>query len=108
MINYHSKVVLAVQPWDHDSIPSIDLFVFEAGKQDFKEMYFHNIPEPYIRMKGIINHTGEIIFALYSSKKAKVLCYYLKGASYKKMKIEVDWFRNTKYFLGYVESLGLL
>lgn len=108
LINYHGKVATAIQPFY--SVPLIDLFVFEAGKQDFKEISFHNIPELYIRMIGIINHTGEIIFTPYCSREAKLFLYDLKGASYKNMKIEVDanheyWYSYTNYFVGYVESL---
>ncbi|KAL1215240.1 putative F-box protein [Cardamine amara subsp. amara] len=110
LINYHGKVAIAVQPLHH--VPSIDLYVFEAGKQDFKERSFHNLPQLHLRMKGI-THTGEIIFApSYSRNEANVIRHDLKGASFEKIKFEVDanhqWFSESIYSMGYVESLMLL
>ncbi|KAL1215224.1 putative F-box protein [Cardamine amara subsp. amara] len=111
LINYHGKVAIAVQPFHQ--IPLIDLYVFEAGEQDFKETTFHNLPKPHLRMKGI-THTGEIIFAPSCSKnEANVYHHDLKGASdFKKIKIEVDanrlWFGQSIYHMGYLESLLLL
>src|SRR5690606_15982822 len=62
LINYHGKVATAVQPVS--TVPLVHLFVFEAGLHDFKEITIHNLPQVNLRVKGIINHTGDIIFGL--------------------------------------------
>lgn len=111
LLNYHGKVAAAIQPFHQ--VLSIDLYVFEAGKQDFKEMSFHNLPELHLRMKGI-THKGEVIFAPSCSRnyEANVISHDLKGGSFKKIKIEVDanqkWFSQSNYSMGYVESIMLL
>ncbi|KAJ4884157.1 hypothetical protein Rs2_34250 [Raphanus sativus] len=111
LINYHGKVAIAIQP--SRSVPSIDLFVFEAGKQDYKEKSFYNLPQLHLRMKCVINHMGDIIFAPYCSRSEfSVIHHDVKGASFTKMKLEVDvnqdWFHESSCFVGYVESLMLI
>ncbi|XP_018461384.2 putative F-box protein At1g26515 [Raphanus sativus] len=112
LINYHGKVATVVQPVS--TVPLVYLFVFEAGQHDFKEMSIHNLPQPNLRVKGIVNHTGDIIFGLNCSRtEANVFRYDPKGGSFKKMKIEVETskmmliseFSVPSYFVGYVESL---
>ena len=111
LINYHGKVAVAIQP--SHSVPSIDLFIFEAGKQDYKEKSFDNLPQLYLHMKGVINHMGDIVFApIHSRSEVNVIHPDLKGASFEKMKFEADakseWEFRSNYFMGYVESLMLL
>ncbi|XP_048605227.1 putative F-box protein At1g26515 [Brassica napus] len=111
LLNYHGKVAVAIQP--SHSVPSIDLFIFEAGKQDYKEKSFDNLPQLHLRVKGVINHMGDIIFAPSCSEGDDIVIIHhdLKGASFKKMKFEVanhDWFNESNYFMGYVESLMLI
>ncbi|KAF3536033.1 hypothetical protein F2Q69_00020279 [Brassica cretica] len=111
LINYHGKVAVAIQP--SHSVPSIDLFIFEAGKQDYKEKSFDNLPQLHLRVKSVINHMGDIIFAPSCSERDDIVIIHhdLKGASFKKMKFEVakhDWFNESNYFMGYVESLMLI
>ncbi|KAJ4871490.1 putative F-box protein [Raphanus sativus] len=78
LINYHGKVATVVQPVS--TVPLVDLFVFEAGQHDFKEMSIHNLPQPNLRVKGIVNHTGDIIFGLNCSRTdANVFRYDPKG-----------------------------
>ncbi|KAH0888397.1 hypothetical protein HID58_050826, partial [Brassica napus] len=59
-----SEMLVATAVQSVSIVPSVDLFVFEAGLHDFKEMTIHNLPQPNLRVKGIINHTGDIVFAL--------------------------------------------
>ncbi|XP_056857369.1 putative F-box protein At1g26515 [Raphanus sativus] len=111
LINYHGKVAIAIQP--SRSVPSLDLFIFEAGKQDYKEKSFDNLPQLHLRMKGVINHMGDIIFVpCYSRSEAIVIHHDFKGASFQKMKFEVDAeqdiYSESDYFMGYVESLMLI
>ena len=112
LINYHGKVAVAIQP--SHSVPSIDLFIFEAGKQDYKEKSFDNLPQLHLRVKSVINRAGDdIIFAPHHSRSvATVIHHDLKGASFKMMKFEVDvkgdWFTESNCFVDYVESLMLL
>ncbi|CAH8320204.1 unnamed protein product [Eruca vesicaria subsp. sativa] len=113
LINYHGKVAIAIQP--SPSVPSIDLYVFEAGKQDYKEMSFDNLPQLPLLMKDVMNHhTGDdIIFApRFSSTEAIFFHHDLKGGCFKKMKFEVDakhnLFSESICFMGYVESLMLI
>ncbi|KAL0672803.1 hypothetical protein Bca4012_000784 [Brassica carinata] len=107
LINYHGKVATAVQ--SVSIVPSVDLFVFEAGLHDFKDMTIHNLSQPNLRVKGIINHTGDIVFALNCGRAdhANVFRYDPKGGRFKKMEIEmlVSEFNVPRYFVGYVESL---
>ncbi|KAL0682921.1 hypothetical protein Bca4012_049769 [Brassica carinata] len=110
LINYHGKVAVAIQP--SHSVPSIDLFIFEAGKQDYKEKSFDNLPQLHLRVKSVINHMGDIIFAPSCSERDDIVIIHhdLKGASFKKMKFEVakhDWFNESNYFMGYVEKTEL-
>ena len=111
LINYHGKVATAIQTYYEPA--TIDLFVFEAGKQDYKEKSFDNLPQLHLRVKGVINHMGDIIFAPSCSERDDIVIIHhdLKGASFKKMKFEVakhDWFNESNYFMGYVESLMLI
>ncbi|CAF1697702.1 hypothetical protein YC2023_034787 [Brassica napus] len=55
-------------------------------------MTIHNLPQPNLRVKGIINHTGDIVFALNCGRAdhANVFRYDPKGGRFKKMEIEVD------------------
>ncbi|KAF8085440.1 hypothetical protein N665_0667s0036 [Sinapis alba] len=114
LINYHGKVATVVQPVS--TVPSVHLLVFEAGQHDFKGMTIHNLPQPNLRVKGIINHTGDDLIFLglnCSRTEANVFRYDPKGGSFKKMKIEVETskmmliseFSVPSYFVGYVESL---
>ncbi|WZZ30869.1 hypothetical protein YC2023_014270 [Brassica napus] len=89
LINYHGKVAIVIRP--SHSVSSIDLLVFEARKQDYKEKSFYNLPQLPLSMKGVINHTGGIIFApSYSRSEAYIIHHDLKGASFKKMAFEVN------------------
>uniref|UniRef100_M4E4C2 F-box domain-containing protein n=1 Tax=Brassica campestris TaxID=3711 RepID=M4E4C2_BRACM len=112
LINYHGKVATAIQTSYEP--PTIDLFVFEAGKQDYKEKSFDNLPQLHLRVKSVINRAGDdIIFAPHHSRSvATVIHHDLKGASFKMMKFEVDvkgdWFTESNCFVDYVESLMLL
>ncbi|WZZ32926.1 hypothetical protein YC2023_016327 [Brassica napus] len=110
LINYHGKVATAIQTYYEP--PTIDLFVFEAGKQDYKEKSFDNLPQLHLRVKSVINRAGDdvIIFAPHHSRSvATVIHHDLKGASFKMMKFEVDvkgdWFTESNCFVDYVESL---
>ncbi|KAJ4910631.1 putative F-box protein [Raphanus sativus] len=113
LINYHGKVAIAIQPCYCES-PRIDLFVFEEGKQDYKEKSFDNLPQLHLHVKSVINQAGDdIIFApQHSRTEATVIHHDLKGASFKMMKFEVDvkgdWFTDSNCFVGYEESLMLL
>ena len=111
LINYRGKVAIAIQP--SRSVPSIDLFVVEAGKQDYKEKSFYNLPHLRLRMKCVINHMGDINFAPRCSRgEVSVIHHDVKGASFTKMKLEVDVkqdsFKRSSCFVGYVESLMLI
>ncbi|CAN6843959.1 unnamed protein product [Brassica oleracea var. botrytis] len=111
LINYHGKVAMAIRP--SYSAPSVDLFVFQAGKQDYKAKSFDNIPQLHLPIKGVINHMGDIVFApIHSRSEVNVIHHDLKGASFEKMKFDVDakseWEFRSNYFMGYVESLMLL
>ncbi|KAF3610663.1 hypothetical protein DY000_02051229 [Brassica cretica] len=111
LINYHGKVALSTQP--SMSVPSIDLFIFEEGKQDYKAKSFNNLPQLNLRMKCVINHMGDIIFApSHYTSEATIVHHDFKGASFKKKKVEVDVkkveFHESNYFVGYVESLMLI
>ncbi|CAF2187172.1 hypothetical protein BRARA_G02576 [Brassica rapa] len=111
LINYHGKVAIAIQP--SHSVPSIDLFVFEAGKQDYKEKSFYNLPQLHLRMKCVSNHMGDIIFAPSCSRSEfSVIHHDVKGAIFTKMKLEVDvkqdWFNDSSCFVDYVESPMLI
>ncbi|CAH8320202.1 unnamed protein product [Eruca vesicaria subsp. sativa] len=111
LINYHGKVAVAIQP--SHSVPSIDLYVFEAGEKDYKEKSFYNIPQPHLRMKCVVNHMGDIIFAPNSSRSEAIVIHHdLKEASFKEMKFEIDqqpdWFHESNCFEGYVENLMLI
>ncbi|KAJ4910876.1 putative F-box protein [Raphanus sativus] len=113
LINYHGKVAMALRP--SDSAPSVDLFVFEAGKQDYKEKSFDNVPQLHLPIKGVTNDmAGDMIFAPIDSRGEviNVIHHDLKGASFKKMKFEVDAKSECQigsdYFMGYVENLMLL
>ncbi|KAG2322135.1 hypothetical protein Bca52824_015348 [Brassica carinata] len=108
LINYHGKVAIAVQPFH--SVPSIDLFVFEAGKQDYKEKSLHNLPQLRLRMKCVINHMGDIIFEPSCSRsEASVFHHDVKGASFTKMKLDLDVNQGRfSCFVGYVESRMLI
>ena len=111
LINCHGKVAIAIQP--SHSVPSIDLFVFEAGKQDYKEKSFYNLPQLHLRMKCVSNHMGDIIFAPSCSRSEfSVIHHDVKGAIFTKMKLEVDvkqdWFNDSSCFVDYVESPMLI
>ena len=112
LINYHGRVAVAIP--SPLLVPSIDLLIFEAGKQDYKEKSIDNLPQLHLRMKGVINHTGDnIIYAPHRSRSEAILIHHdLKGANFKTMKFEVDvkhdWFCESIFFVGYVESLMLL
>ncbi|KAJ0256170.1 F-box domain-containing protein [Hirschfeldia incana] len=108
LINYHGKVAIAIQP--SHFVPSIDLFVFEAGKQDYKEKSFYNIPQLRILMKCVIDHMGDIIFVPSSSRgEVSVIHHDIKGSSFTKMKVEVDVKQSwCSCFVGYVESPMLI
>ncbi|CAH8381477.1 unnamed protein product [Eruca vesicaria subsp. sativa] len=113
LINYHGKVATAVQPIS--TVALVELFVFEEGLHDFKEMTIRNLPRLNLRMKGIINRTGDIMFALKcDTADACAFRYDPKGGSFTKMEIEVDtsdmmvvseFNLAPHYFVGYVESL---
>ncbi|KAL0900690.1 hypothetical protein Bca101_084651 [Brassica carinata] len=103
LINYHGKVAQAVHQ-SSMSVTSIDLFVFEEGKHDYKAESFNNLPQ----LKCVINHMGDIIYApSYSREEANIIYHDFKGDTFK-MKFEVDvkrdWFNEASYFVGYVES----
>ncbi|CAN6894806.1 unnamed protein product [Brassica oleracea] len=111
LINYHGKVAIAIQR--SHLVPSIDLFVFEEGKQDYKAKSFNNLPQLNLRTKCVINHMGDIIFApSHYTSEATIVHHDFKGASFKKMKFEVDVqkdsFHGSNYFVGYVESHMLI
>ncbi|CAN7107617.1 unnamed protein product [Brassica rapa subsp. narinosa] len=111
LINYHGKVAIAIQR--SHLVPSIDLFVFEEGKQEYKAKSFNNLPRLNLRTKCVINHMDDTIFApVYSESEATIIHHDFKGHSFKKMKFEVDvkkdWFHETNYFVGYVESLMMI
>ncbi|KAJ0234105.1 F-box domain-containing protein [Hirschfeldia incana] len=108
LINYHGKVALALRHTTK-SVPSIELFVFEEGKQDYKEKSFNNLPPLNLRTKCVINHMGDIIFAPSRSREeANIIYHDFEGASFK-MKFDLDvkqeyMFSQESYFVGYVES----
>ncbi|CAG7878175.1 unnamed protein product [Brassica rapa] len=111
LINYHGKVAIAIQR--SHLVPSIDLFVFEEGKQEYKAKSFNNLARLNLRTKCVINHMDDTIFApVYSESEATIIHHDFKGHSFKKMKFEVDvkkdWFHETNYFVGYVESLMMI
>ncbi|WZZ30871.1 hypothetical protein YC2023_014272 [Brassica napus] len=106
LINYHGKVAMAIRP--SYSAPSVDLFVFQAGKQDYKAKSFDNIPQLHLPIKGVINHMGDIVFApIHSRSEVNVIHHDLKGASFEKMKFEADaksgWEFRSIYFMDSVK-----
>ncbi|KAJ4893086.1 F-box and associated interaction domains-containing protein [Raphanus sativus] len=111
LINYHGKVALAISHTTKP-VPSIDLFLFEEGKQDYKAKSFNNLPPLNLRTKCVINHMGDIIFApSYTRGEANIIYHDFEGASFK-MKFDLDvnqdCFNEESYFVGYVESLVMI
>ncbi|CAN8301170.1 unnamed protein product [Cochlearia groenlandica] len=113
LINYYGKVAVAIQPIRYET--RVDFFVFQAGKKDVLERSLHNLPHPFLSLRGINHYTGELVFApCISTDEAYVFMYDLKEGTFKDITIEVDarprrnHFSEAMYFLGYVESLMLL
>ncbi|CAA7031291.1 unnamed protein product [Microthlaspi erraticum] len=108
LINYHGKVAIAIQPIRTAS--RIDVRVFQAGKQDELEVSFHDLPQLHMHIKGVVSHTGEVVFASYGSPEAHVFHYDPNNSANKltRINIQVDANRNmfseANYFLGFQES----
>ncbi|CAH8304538.1 unnamed protein product [Eruca vesicaria subsp. sativa] len=107
LINYHGKVAIAIRRFQ---VPSVELFVVKAGKQEYKVKSFDNLPQLHLPIKGVTNnHMSDMIFAPIDSRgEVNVIHHDLLGASFTKMTFEVDakseWEIGSNYFMGYVES----
>ncbi|CAH8304566.1 unnamed protein product [Eruca vesicaria subsp. sativa] len=110
LINYPGKVAIAIRRFQ---VPSVELFVVEAGKQEYKVKSFDNLPQLHLPIKGVTNHMSDMIFAPIDSRgEVNVIHHDLHGASFKKMKFEAEAKSEreigSNYFMGYVESYAAI